>query len=233
VPVGRFAAGPAPDAVVLAYLPFVGIVVGGLAGGLALWASTGFGHVVAVALAFGLSIVLTGAIHVDGFMDSCDALFASVPLERRFEILKDPRHGTFAIAFFAAAAALWIAALWSLPAPLLPQSVAFAAGGARAAAVVNAYVVPYARAGAVTAAFTARPPIGVLFVAFAVLVVLAFTIAPWAWTLLVAALAGSLAAGQRLKRRLGGGLTGDVYGYLVVCCEIALVLGIVAILRFT
>jgi cobalamin synthase len=36
-----------------------------------------------------------------------------------------------------------------------------------------------------------------------------------------------------LKRRLGGGLTGDVYGYLVVCCEIALVLGIVAILRFT
>ncbi len=177
--------------------------------------------------------MLTGAIHVDGFMDSCDALFASVPVERRLEIMKDPRHGTFAVAFFATAAALWIAALWSLPAPLLPQSIAFAAGGARAATVLNAYCVPYARGGAIAAAFTARPPIGVLVVAYAVLVALAFTIAPWAWTLLVPALLGSLAAGQRLKLRLGGGLTGDVYGYLVVCFEIALLLGIVLILRFT
>ncbi len=231
MPAGTLAARPAPDAVVLAYLPFVGLVVGGLAGGLAYAASFAFGHTIAIAVAFGASIVLTGAIHVDGFMDSCDALFASVSFERRFMILKDPRHGTFAVAFFAVAAALWLAALYGVRDALLPAATAFAAGAARAASLMNAYVVPYARADAVTPAFRARPPMPVVVASFAVLAALSFAISPWTWLLLFAAPIVALVAGARLKRRLGGGLVGDVYGYLIVCGEVALLLGIVGMER--
>lgn len=46
-------------------------------------------------LVVGLWIFLTGGLHVDGWTDCWDALAASVPPERRFEILKDSRLGTF------------------------------------------------------------------------------------------------------------------------------------------
>ncbi len=42
-------------------------------------------------LLYATALLLTGFIHLDGFTDVVDALFA--PAERRFEVLKDPRVG--------------------------------------------------------------------------------------------------------------------------------------------
>jgi adenosylcobinamide-GDP ribazoletransferase len=157
-------------------------------------------------IAFALLIALTGAIHVDGFLDTCDAVFTPATPERRREILKDPHHGTFAVAYFAVAAALWLAALFALPATSLEQTLAFAAGGARFATVLNAA--------------DRRPSRPVLGLNAALLLWLAWTIAPWAWILLAALVA--LAWGQAaLLRRALGMLTGDAYGCTIVCGEIA------------
>jgi adenosylcobinamide-GDP ribazoletransferase len=46
-------------------------------------------------LVVGLWIFLTGGLHLDGWTDCWDALAASVTPERRMEILKDSRLGTF------------------------------------------------------------------------------------------------------------------------------------------
>jgi adenosylcobinamide-GDP ribazoletransferase len=46
-------------------------------------------------LVVGLWIFLSGGLHLDGWTDCWDALPASVSPERRFEILKDSRLGTF------------------------------------------------------------------------------------------------------------------------------------------
>jgi adenosylcobinamide-GDP ribazoletransferase len=51
-------------------------------------------HVLAV-LVLALWIVLTGGLHLDGWADCWDALAASAPPEKRREILKDSRLGTF------------------------------------------------------------------------------------------------------------------------------------------
>lgn len=40
-------------------------------------------------------VFVTGGLHLDGWTDCWDALAAAVPRERRLEILKDPRMGTF------------------------------------------------------------------------------------------------------------------------------------------
>jgi adenosylcobinamide-GDP ribazoletransferase len=40
-------------------------------------------------------VVVTGGLHLDGWTDCCDALPTALPPERRYEILKDPRLGTF------------------------------------------------------------------------------------------------------------------------------------------
>ena len=127
----------------LVFLPLVGAVVGALAGTAAWAAALVAPHVVAVAVAFGLSIVLTGALHVDGFLDSCDAAFACVSPARRLEIMKDPRHGSFAIAYFAVLCALWLAALSSIDPVRLPLGLAFAGAAARWIAVSVARVLPY------------------------------------------------------------------------------------------
>jgi adenosylcobinamide-GDP ribazoletransferase len=52
----------------------------------------------AVAFAVWLSlIVLTGGLHLDGWMDASDAFFSYRDKQRRLEIMKDPRIGAFGV----------------------------------------------------------------------------------------------------------------------------------------
>ena len=44
-----------------------------------------------------IPVVITGGIHLDGFLDTQDALSSYQPKERRLEILKDPHTGAFAV----------------------------------------------------------------------------------------------------------------------------------------
>ncbi|WP_044022160.1 adenosylcobinamide-GDP ribazoletransferase [Bacillus sp. SG-1] len=44
-----------------------------------------------------IPIVLTGGIHLDGWMDTSDAYFSYQDKEKRLEIMKDPRAGAFAV----------------------------------------------------------------------------------------------------------------------------------------
>lgn len=56
----------------------------------------------------------TGALHLDGFADVCDAFLCSTSVERRLEIMKDSRLGTFgvtAVAFDIGMKVLLIGAL--------------------------------------------------------------------------------------------------------------------------
>ncbi len=225
----------APRAAALAWLPLVGAVTGGVAGGIAQLAQHRFGHPVAVALAFGLSIALTGAIHVDGLLDAADALGASVPPARRLEILKDPHHGTFAVVTLAVASAFWLAALAALDPARLALGVAAAAAAARWSVVWLAFGEPYGTAGATAQAGTlagaraARPPWAVMTLMTLLVFGLAYAVRP-PWTA-AAPLAGLLVLfGAPFARRgLGGRLNGDLYGAGIVIAEILVLLALGAL----
>jgi adenosylcobinamide-GDP ribazoletransferase len=216
LPVGASAA---PDAAALAWLPFVGALTGAIAGAAAYGVALRAPHALAVATAFGLSIVLTGAIHLDGFLDGCDAFFASTTPERRLEILKDPRHGTFALAGFGVLAVLWLAALWSLPAAFLPLALAFAAAAARWSAIVHALWIPYGRSGAPPRAFEARLPAVGMLLGLALVVALAFALDTAGLRSLAVAFALGGICVLWIRGRLGGGLVGDAYGFTIVVAE--------------
>jgi len=211
----------APRAGALAALPLVGVVLGGMAGALGWLASLVLPGALGVAVALAASIVLSGAIHLDGFLDASDALFASVPPERRFEILKDPRHGTYALAGLAVIVPAWLAAVAAIPPAAWPGSFAFCAGMARAAAVLNALRVPYAAGGASARAFEQRPNIALL--ALGTVAAAACEWAhPWLALLALPAMAVALALGAWCARRLNGVLVGDCYGAIVVVLETGL-----------
>ena len=63
-----------------------------------------------VALAF-----LTRALHLDGFMDCCDALLGGFDRERRLAILRDSHVGAFAVVGVASLLLLKVAAIMALP----------------------------------------------------------------------------------------------------------------------
>ena len=61
-------------------------------------------------------VVLTRALHLDGFMDSCDALLGGFDRERRLAILRDPNVGAFAVVGVVCLLLMKVAALdWTVP----------------------------------------------------------------------------------------------------------------------
>lgn len=96
----------------LCFFPFVGIVIGAviyLVGNLAKqmgWNPLLFSAVMSV-----IPVVITGGIHLDGMLDTIDALSSYGDKEKRLEILKDPHAGAFAIiggiVYFVISLGLW------------------------------------------------------------------------------------------------------------------------------
>ncbi|MGR3765996.1 adenosylcobinamide-GDP ribazoletransferase [Rossellomorea sp. NS-SX7] len=79
--------------------PILGLIMGGIVGSL-LFCLSEWTTLSSLALAFivwVLPIILTGGIHLDGWMDSSDAYFSYQDKEKRLEIMKDPRAGAFAV----------------------------------------------------------------------------------------------------------------------------------------
>ncbi len=78
----------------IVYYPLIGLILG-LCNSLVFYffASLGYGVFAAVSTVL-VEILLTGAFHLDGLADTCDALFSSRNRERMLEIMRDSRVGT-------------------------------------------------------------------------------------------------------------------------------------------
>lgn len=102
---GMFSAIPCPyrpwdenaRGLMTACLPLVGAVIGALWYALALLGRAFLPHNLCAALIAALPFLLTGFMHLDGFMDSADALLSWRPLELRQKILKDVHCGSFSV----------------------------------------------------------------------------------------------------------------------------------------
>ena len=102
---GMFTALPCPcrpwdeDArdMMLVCLPIVGALLGLLWAGLGALGMAWLTPALRSALIAALPWLLTGFIHLDGYMDTCDAILSWRPLEQRLRILKDVHTGAFAV----------------------------------------------------------------------------------------------------------------------------------------
>jgi adenosylcobinamide-GDP ribazoletransferase len=92
---------PEPAAVARArfWYPVVGLLLGALLGGATALATAWVrSPLVAAFLVLVAWVVVTGALHLDGFCDLCDGLFGGRTPDDRLRILKDPHLGTFGLA---------------------------------------------------------------------------------------------------------------------------------------
>lgn len=85
---------------VFCFFPLIGAVIGGISVGWYYLASYwGLSAVLYGAVAAVIPVLLTGGIHMDGYADSCDAIFSYGEPEKKLDILKDPRSGAFAVIY--------------------------------------------------------------------------------------------------------------------------------------
>lgn len=169
-------------------------------------------------------VVLSGGLHLDGWGDTCDGLFSTTTPERRLEIMKDPRAGMWAVIGISLLLLGKFGALRGLP----PLALITPPVAGRWAMVIAAYAFPSARPSGSGAYF--RTGLGRTQVVIATLLALlicgALALADRRALIgLAAAPLVALGAGRWAAGRLGGGLTGDVYGTLCELTELVTLWG--------
>ena len=109
-PAGEARMGPAR-----AWFPLVGLGLGGALVGLDIAAREALPALVVGAILVAALLVLTRAIHTEGFLDCCDGLFGGYTREDRLRILRDSHVGAFAVIGGAALLLLKWSALAGIP----------------------------------------------------------------------------------------------------------------------
>ncbi len=194
------------------WFPLVGLLLGGVLAlaDLAL-RQLQVAPLVTSALLVTLLLALTGALHADGLIDTCDAVFGHAAPERRLEIMRDPRTGAFGVVGLVCVVLLKVAGIEALPPATRFASLLLAPTLGRWAIVVLATVFPYGRASGLGLPLKkgATPiALGLASIAPVAMCALAWPSGPW---LGVLALAVALLLGRWLMSLLPG-LTGDCYG---------------------
>ncbi|MCC7447056.1 MAG: adenosylcobinamide-GDP ribazoletransferase [Anaerolineae bacterium] len=226
LPVGRGKPSDRPPGYAFSFYPLVGLVIGAI---VSLAASS---HVFPADLtafvALAIWVALTGGLHLDGFADSCDGLLATVTPERRLEIMKDPRAGSWAVmGIVLLLLGKWIALRTVTPALLLMPPIA-----GRWAMVLAITFPPVRKTGL---AIYFREGFGrsqlIITSIFAVGVALILGL-QYGWRPIIAVMIAPvlvLIVGRWAANRLGGGLTGDVYGAVCELTELVclIVLGLI------
>ena len=217
----------------MAFLPCIGVVIGLLLYGwqrLAMWLE--LEPLLFAAVATVILLAVSGGIHLDGFCDTADALSSHQWRERKLEILKDAHIGAFGVM----ACVLYLL-LWGGCMAQLRQSASFALCCAvfvlsRAVSALAAQYLPNARGTGMLQAFTGGSHrLGMtglllcwLIVCTAWLAWQSLWLCCWIW----AGIALSLGWFLQMAQRQFGGITGDVIGFYLQLCELAL-LGMIVV----
>ncbi len=175
-------------------------------------------------------VMVSGAMAEDALADSMDGLFGGQNIERRLEIMKDSRHGTYGVCAIVLMLVARVTALGSVAAihPLLAGGIWMAAMVlSRSFSLWLTVELPPARLDGASAS-AGRVSKRVFGIGMGMAVVIGFVFgAPAAsfLAIILAVLAAGLVAigWTALCRRLVGGQTGDLIGALQALVELAVI----------
>jgi adenosylcobinamide-GDP ribazoletransferase len=182
----------------------------------------------AAAMGVGLMVIITGAMPEDALADSADGLFGGATIERRLEIMKDSRHGTYGVTAIGLYLILRVTAFGAIAAinPLAAGALMLASTVvARSGSLWLSADLPSAREGGASAS-VGRVGKRAFAVGAGFVVVLVFVLAGPFTGLLGVGFALLAAVGTALAwvwacRQLVGGQTGDLIGALHALIEVA------------
>lgn len=213
----------------LAYFPAVGAIIGLILLGLN-WV---LGLILPQALVNILLVVslaiVSGGLHLDGFVDTCDGMVGHKTVRERWRVMKDSRAGAFGIIGVCLLLLVKYVSLNSVPANWLVLTLLLMPALSRWAMVYAVFAYPYAKPSGLGKVFKQEASLSVFLVA--TVIALAIAVIPAQLFGLVIMLGVWIivtAIAFYLKGRFGG-LTGDTYGAINEIAEV-LVLILVCLL---
>lgn len=224
IPVPQFAWKEKDMRYVICFFPLVGAVIGAFT---VLWGlfceRFGVGNTAFALVGSAIPLLISGGIHVDGFMDTMDAFHSYQEKERKLEILKDSHIGAFSVIQLALFGLIYVGAYSELG---TQKAVLLAAGGfylSRILSGIGVVTLRCAKKEGLLYLFADNAhKIAVRTALFAQLVLCGAFMLSVSLPVGGASLAGAgitfFYYRYKAYRELGG-ITGDTAGYFLTLCE--------------
>lgn len=219
----------------MCFFPLIGAVIG--AAELGAWyfcEFLGLGSLFRSVILALLPVFITGGIHMDGFMDTMDALSSHTERERKLEILKDSHTGAFAIlgcaVYLLASVAVWSEVTLDILPMVLP-------GFVLSRTLSGLAVVSWKSARSNGLLYTFADGAHKVVVRGILLAYLPLVLAVMLWLgggYGLAAFAAALLTFlyyRLMSMRQFGGITGDLAGYFLQLCELMIPLAAILAVR--
>ena len=212
-----------------AYFPLVGLLIALLLSLILTLANLVFPRLVVAALLTVALVLLTGGLHLDGLMDTCDGVFGGGTRERRLEIMRDSRVGSFGVLGGACVLLLKFAIFASMNLHMLLIAFMTMLPCSRWAMVLALRVFPSARSTGLGITFRQTVTPVRLIVAGSTALIVALIAGHFVGLIVwFVTTCTALILGAWFMDRLGG-LTGDTYGAIA---EMSEVVGMLVLLSF-
>ncbi len=215
----------------LCFFPWIGLVIGALE--LGWWHLSqflSFGTLFRSAVIVLIPILVTGGIHLDGLLDTADALSSWRERERRLEILKDSHAGAFAVIIGMAYMTACIGGASELTEAAVP-SLCFAFGISRSLSALSVTNFPNANPKGTAAAFGESSYKARVNLTMAVYLILfcgaAILLYPVYGIVMTAAAFAVWGYYYRMSMKYFGGITGDLAGFFTSVSEMTMLLSVV------
>jgi adenosylcobinamide-GDP ribazoletransferase len=206
----------------IAYYPLVGFLLGGFLSGSYLVLAQIFPVQVSAVLVLVLWVIASGALHLDGFLDTCDGLFGGQSPEKRLEIMRDERLGAFA--FGAGALLVLLKYVCMTNAANLAQALLLAPTLSRWAMTLVIFLFPYTRSQGLGRDIKDQVSFKQILVATIITLLVVVLVNPGYGLIAFLCVAAVSWLAAHLVLRLLPGLTGDVYGAINEIGEVIVLL---------
>jgi adenosylcobinamide-GDP ribazoletransferase len=207
------------------YFPLVGLIIGGILVGINYLLGFIFPEMVVAALTLGCWLALTGALHLDGFLDSFDGLLGGYDETSRLEIMKDQRVGAFG---FAAGVILLLskfAAIYAVGSfPHMAISLILAPTLGRWSLSLAVVAFPYAREEGLGRGVKDYATWKQVVLATLTAMLVALLATHWMGLIMMGTVALVVWVCARFTMQRLPGLTGDIYGAICEITELTVLL---------
>ncbi len=203
-----------PLAFSMTFFPLVGLSIGGLLLLVHRIGSILFSPLLVNALVLLSWVLITGALHLDGFVDTVDGMSGGKTKEERLKIMKDPYTGAKGTVGLVSLLGLKFLLLLEIESPLKMGTLLLAPAVGRWSMVMAVYLAPYARMEGLGKAFRAPRGGETIFWTSLTITILGLVIFKSSFLYIMGACLGTVYLSTLYFKRRIGGITGDTLGAL-------------------
>lgn len=215
---------------ILCFFPIVGVIIGACEVGIFyLMEKLGFLPVTKAAVLTVLPVIISGGIHMDGFLDTVDAKSSYGSKEKKLGILKDPHTGAFAIIF----GIVYMLTYFAFCNEVTAETILFLAlchPFSRILSALSLAVFSKAKKDGMAAAFSAAASRKIKWILITELILYAVILLclslPYGIVTLIAGAAVFIYY-RLMSYEEFGGITGDLAGFFLQICELTILIFVV------